>query len=146
MHRAGFVIVLWHLTSYLVSVAAQDDTSTFRVLNEFAAPEATQAVAVDDRYFYAIANAQIAKYQRSDGKRITHWKAGPEMQLAHLNSGIVIEGILYCCNSNYPHFPEVSSVESFSPATLEHIGSHSFGIYEGSLTWVDRHDDSWWAV
>jgi hypothetical protein len=29
-------------------------------------------------------------------------------------------------------------------ATMEHVDTHSFGIHQGSATWVDRHDGSWW--
>ena len=39
-----------------------------------------------------------------------------------------------------------SSLEIWDAATLEHIGSHSFGINWGSLTWVDFHDGFWWMV
>jgi hypothetical protein len=28
---------------------------------------------------------------------------------------------------------------------MKHIGSHSFGIDLGSLTWLTRHDGAWWA-
>ena len=56
------------------------------------------------------------------------------------------DGLLYCANSNFPEFPEASSVEIFDTRTMTHVASHSFGIYEGSLTWVDWHDGAWWAV
>jgi hypothetical protein len=39
-----------------------------------------------------------------------------------------------------------SSIESFDTTTLEHVGSHSFGIAEGSATWVDRRDGHWWVA
>lgn len=29
---------------------------------------------------------------------------------------------------------------------MEHVDSISLGIHAGSMTWVDRHDDSWWAA
>jgi hypothetical protein len=29
---------------------------------------------------------------------------------------------------------------------MKHIDSHSFGINWGSLTWVDKYKDNWWAV
>lgn len=128
------------------AVSGQETPAGFRSLNEYPAAEATQAVAVDDEHFYAIANSRIGKYRRSNGEKVAEWQATEEFDLRHLNSGIVIDGKLYCCNSNFPNFPEVSSVEVFSTATLEHIDTHSFGIYEGSLTWIDRRDNSWWAV
>ncbi len=127
-------------------VAGQETQSRSRILHEFAAVEATQAVAVDDQHFYAISNSSIGKYGRTRGEKVAEWHASVEFDLRHLNSGIVIDGKLYCCNSNFPQFPEVSSIEVFSTAPLEHIDTHSFGIYEGSLTWIDRKGDSWWAV
>jgi hypothetical protein len=39
-----------------------------------------------------------------------------------------------------------SSIEIWDARTLEHIGSHSFGINWGSLTWVDFHDGFWWMT
>ena len=38
-----------------------------------------------------------------------------------------------------------SSVEVWDTESLEHIGSHSFGIMQGSLTWVDRRGEDWYA-
>jgi hypothetical protein len=37
-----------------------------------------------------------------------------------------------------------SSLEIFDAETMEHIGTHSFGVRWGSLTWVDWHDGHWW--
>ncbi len=118
----------------------------FVELRRFDAPEAIQAVAVDDGHFYAITNSRIGKYNRESGKQVATWRASDEYPLTHLNSGLVRDGRLYCAHSNYPKYPNTSSVEIWDTKTLEHVGSHSFGIYEGSLTWVDWHDDSWWAV
>jgi hypothetical protein len=30
--------------------------------------------------------------------------------------------------------------------TMRHIGSHSFGIYRGSITWVDQHEGCWYGA
>jgi outer membrane protein assembly factor BamB len=115
-------------------------------LRRFDAPEATQAVAVDDANFYAIGNRVIAKYDKRTGRLVSGWAASDKLPLEHLNSGLVLDGKLYCAHSNFPRYPEASSVEIWDAATLEHVGNHSFGIFEGSLTWVDRHADAWWAV
>ncbi|MBI1312986.1 hypothetical protein GC176_16980 [bacterium] len=115
-------------------------------LRRFDAAEATQAAAVDARHFYAIANSRIGKYDRKSGELVAQWQASDEYPLTHLNSGLVREGRLYCAHSNYPKSPNISSVEIWDVESLQHVDSHSFGIYEGSLTWVDWHDDSWWAV
>ena len=37
---------------------------------ELAAPEAVQAAAVDERFVYAIASREVAKYDRTSGKRV----------------------------------------------------------------------------
>ena len=115
-------------------------------VRRYDAPEATQAVAVDGAYFYAIGDDVIAKYAKSTGTLCKRWKASDDVPLEHLNSGIVQDGKLYAAHSNYPHYPDASSVEIWDTETLEHVDSHSFGIYEGSLTWIDWHDESWWAV
>ena len=39
----------------------------------------------------------------------------------------------------------LSSLEIFDPVTLKHVGSHSFGRMDGSLTWLDRRENRWIA-
>ncbi|MEE8142935.1 MAG: hypothetical protein V3T77_07535, partial [Planctomycetota bacterium] len=34
----------------------------------------------------------------------------------------------------------------FQTETLEHVGSHSFGMGGGSATWMDRRDGHWWVA
>ncbi len=128
------------------SFASPPEELSLSEAQRFDAPEAVQAVAVDADHFYAISNAQIGKYERASGKRVGGWSATPEIPLKHLNSGIIIDGMLYCAHSNYPSEPETSSIELWNPKTLTHLASQSFGHYEGSLTWFDRHGGYWWAV
>lgn len=116
--------------------------SSFELIKTFPAEEAFQAVAVDSSHFYAIASSSIGKYDKLTGKRVDFWE-GP---VKHLDSGVVIDGKLYAAHSNYPEIPMTSSVEIWDTETLEHTGSHSFGIQWGSCTWIDRHHGSWWAV
>lgn len=137
---------LWFITVTRELHGDEIPTVLLTELKRYDAPEAFQAVAVDHDHFYAIANSTIGKYRRNDGQKITFWKADKQHPLTHLNSGVVRDGKLYCAHSNYPHVPESSSVEIWDADTLKHLGNHSFGIYEGSLTWIDWHDDSWWAV
>ena len=111
-------------------------------IKRFAAPNATQAVAVDSLHFYTISNAKIVKRKKDDGEIVVEW-TGP---LKHLNSGIVIDGKLYCANTNYPDLPMASSLEIFDTKTLQHIDSHSFGIYIGSFTWIDKWQDDWYLM
>jgi hypothetical protein len=115
-------------------------------LRRYDAPEATQAAAVDYKHFYAIDNRVIAKYDKQSGRVVKRWTAPDGSPIVHLNSGLVWNGKLYCANSNFPAYPEVSSVEIWDTDLLRHVGNHSFGIYEGSLTWVEWHEGSWWAV
>lgn len=116
----------------------------FEEVKRFRAPEARQGVAVDDLHFYAIGNAQIAKYEKRTGKRVAEWKGEPGGPIVHLNSCVVLTAGLVCAHSNYPGIPMLSSVEVWDPATLQHTGSRSLGIAEGSLTWALRRDGDWW--
>ena len=111
----------------------------------FEAPEARQGVAVGERHFYVIGNRVIAKYDRQDGRRLAVWEGPEGGPISHLNGGVVVDGRLYCAHSNYPGIPMTSSVEIWDADTLEHVGSHSFGVAGGSLTWVDYHGGFWWA-
>lgn len=105
-----------------------------------------QGVAVDGEYFYAISNFTIAKYRKSNGLFVSVWDRGKDSIIRHLNSGVVINGKLYCANSNFPENPMASSIEIFDTKTMKHIGTHSFGIFAGSATWVDRKGGFWWVV
>ncbi len=133
------------LFAALLTVRGEAQTR-FAVLKEFQAPEARQAVAVDSTSFYAIDNHTIGKYDKRTGKLLARWVGPEEGPIQHLNSGVVVGHRLYCAHSNYPHVPMTSSIEIWDTRTLQHVGNHSFGIYEGSATWVDLHDGSWWVV
>jgi hypothetical protein len=116
-----------------------------RILATFHAPEARQGVAADESHLYVISNHAIGKYDKSTQRRVARWECPEGEPLTHLNAGIVLDGKLYCAHSNYPGVPMTSSVEIFDTETLEHIGSHSFGVMAGSLTWLDRRDGFWFA-
>jgi hypothetical protein len=136
-------IICWLLSGQQL---VADEPVVAKVIARWDAPEATQAVAVDEQHFYAIASSVIGKYDKATGKQVARWAASEDYPLQHLNAGIIFDGRLYCSHSNFPTVPESSSVEIFDTKTLQHVGNHSFGYYEGSLTWVDQHDGSWWAV
>jgi len=57
-----------------------------------------------------------------------------------------MDGKLYAAHSNWPDWPMTSSLEIFDTEKMEHVGTHSFGIQYGSLTWVDWHDGHWWMT
>ena len=132
--------------SFTPSVSVQDNSSHFQEVRRFGTEEATQGVAVDESHFYAISNRRIGKYDKLTGQRVGGWEGEPTGPIIHLDSGIVRDGLLYCAHSNYPGVPMVSSVEVFDTETLEHVGSHSFGILGGSATWIDRTDGHWWVA
>jgi len=108
------------------------------------APEANQGVAVDQGYIYAIDNSSIAKYDRATGQKVAAWSGDPAT-FPHLNSCAVIGPELVCASSNYPTLPMRSSVEVFDPATMTWLRSVAITPQPGSLTWVDRRDNAWWA-
>ncbi len=133
--RNLFLFTLSLLPLFCVAQSAKE-------LARFSAPNATQAVAVDSLYFYTVSNSKIVKHRKDNGTVVMEQK----YPFKHLNSGIIIDGKLYCSNSNYPEVPMASSLEIFDPNTLEHIGSHSFGIYIGSFTWIDRWQGDWYLM
>lgn len=131
------------------SAAAQPERAEparrFEEIRRFEAAEARQAVAVDAEYVYTIDNTAIGKYDKRTGAWMAGWSQDADGPLTHLNSGVVIDGMLYCAHSNYPGVPMVSSIEWFDTETLTPRGSHSFGIGRGSATWIDRREGRWWV-
>ena len=130
-----------------VSLVAQETNSIWRSeeLRRFKAPEAMQGVAVDDEFFYPIANREIAKYRKKDGSKVAAWKDREGGRFIHLNSGVVKGGRLYAAHSNFPGIPMISSIEIWNARALRHIDSHKFGETDGSLAWLDSHDGRWYA-
>lgn len=141
MKKALFPLVVL-LSCCHVSGAQQK----FETVETFKAPEAHQAVAVDSNYFYAISSTAIGKYDKDTGEKVDYWPSSDSTDLVHLDSGVIRNGKLYAAHSNYPSIPMTSSVEIWNSRTMKHIGSHSFGIRRGSLTWIDRYKGYWWGV
>jgi hypothetical protein len=112
-------------------------------VRRFAAAEARQGVAADAAHVYAIDDRAIGKYDKRSGARVAGWSAPEGSGFVHLNGGVALDGRLHCAHSNYPGVPMLSSIESFDAGTLAHVGSHAFGIFQGSATWVDRRDGAW---
>ena len=111
----------------------------------------TQAVAVDASHFYTISNTRIEKCDKETGTVLVTWQANrklaTEKHFTHMNSGVVIEGKLYCAHSRFPMAKNDCSVEIFDVTgeKLEHLQTINMPSKYGSLTWIDRHkDDSWW--
>ncbi|TVZ40462.1 hypothetical protein P886_4893 [Alteromonadaceae bacterium 2753L.S.0a.02] len=140
---AGFLISLTIQASsdftqpdYQPPVIQQLSATTLR---EFEALEADQGVAVDKRYFYAVDNSVIAKYERNSGKFIERWIGPKHGLIRHMNSCLAMQRKLWCANSNYSLTPMASSVEIFNTTPLEHDSSHSLGLMDaGSLVWFDK--------
>ncbi|MEU4091747.1 hypothetical protein [Streptomyces sp. NPDC026673] len=112
----------------------------------FAAFDARQGVAVDRKYFYAVNNQTITKHDKATGKPLLQFVGDSDGPIIHMDSATVVGDKLYAATSNYNVTPEKSSVEVFDTRTMKHIDTFSFGIYRGSLTWLDRHDGAWWAA
>ena len=105
-----------------------------------------QGVAVDDAFFYVITNTSVYKHQKEDGSMVAFFDGKKEGIMKHLNAGIVRNGKLYCAHSNFPDSPMASSIEIFDTRTMQHIGNHSFGLFGGSVTWIDEKDGYWWVA
>jgi hypothetical protein len=109
----------------------------------YKAPQAKQGVVAGKDYFIVFSNDSIVKYDKDSGKIISVYYTD---KLIHLNSGILKEGKLYCAHSNYPAVPMWSSIEIWDEKTLKHIGSHSFGIENGSCTWMDIYKGYYYVM
>jgi hypothetical protein len=136
------------ISAILLAATAFDSSAkpTLEQVGEFPIKEANQAVGVDAQHFYAVDNYTIGKYDKKSGKLVKKWEGDKKGPILHLDSAMLMNGKLYAAHSNYPDWPMTSSLEIFDAATLEHVGSHSFGIQWGSLTWVDWHQDHWWMT
>lgn len=113
---------------------------------QFPSPDARQAVAVDENYFYAVNNSAISKHDKTTGEFVAGWNGEEEGLILHLDSGVVVDGKLYAAHSNWPEWPMTSSIEVWDTETLEHVESYSFGIQLGSFTWLDRYGGYWWGA
>src|SRR5687767_2270660 len=83
-------------------------TRTATEIHRFAAPEARQGIAADERFLYAIDNRAIGKYAKDTGARVAGWQGPADGPIQHLNAGIVRDGLLYATSSNYPELPMIS--------------------------------------
>ena len=140
--------VLGALVLLFLSAAAlaQAPGARLEQVAEFSIREANQGVGVDARHFYAIDDRAIGKYDKVTGALVKRWEGPAGGPIIHLDSALLKDGKLYAAHSNWPHWPMTSSIEIWDAETLEHIGSHSFGVHRGSLTWLDWHDGHWWAT
>jgi hypothetical protein len=146
-----FAIALAAVAAVLIAVGAataapgdppQLDAKLLRTYDAF---DANQGVAVDRDHFYAVDNTSITRHDRSTGRPERQFAGAEGGPLIHMDSGAVHRGRLYAAHSNYDASPMESSIEIFDARSMQHVGSHSLGIDRGSLTWIDRHDGSWWA-
>ena len=130
------------------SVSAQPLEFDGKIVKQFDADNAYQAVAVGHDSFYAISNVRLTRHDKNTGRALQQWDDGSQLSspLIHLDSGVVLDGKLYSAHSNYPGWPMTSSVEVWDVASLQHVESHSFGVMLGSFTWLDRYDGSWWGA
>ncbi|MDD7983563.1 hypothetical protein PQO01_01195 [Lentisphaera marina] len=110
--------------------------------------KASQGVAVDEHYFYAISNTKITKHNKLNNKLVATWHARGEKfkHFKHMNSGTVIEGKLYCAHSRFAVDPNDCTVEIWDVKgkVLVHERSISLPRKYGSLTWIDRSPDGFW--
>ncbi|HWI84898.1 MAG TPA: hypothetical protein VNT42_01060 [Sphingomonas sp.] len=113
-------------------------------LRRLPAPDADQGVASDGRHVYAIDSHTIAKLDAASGRQVARWDGDPA-HFKHINSCTVEDSTLICAASNYPDVPMASMIERFDARDLHHIGTQALPGDYGSLTWVLKHQGSWWA-
>jgi hypothetical protein len=123
----------------LIALAGQAETMRRYDAN------ASQGVAVTATDVYAVSNFALTRFDKATGEKKAEW-VGERSRYPHINSCTLIEAQLVCASSNYPASPHVSTVEIFDPVDLHHVRSIALGLGTGSVTWVEKHDGSWWAM
>ena len=128
----------------LASALAAAAKPTLQQIAEFSIPEANQGIGVDDRHFYAVDNRVIGKYDKKTGKLVKKWegdKKGPIMPPRQRDA----DGRQDLRRAlQLPRVADDELARDLRRRDVEHVGTHSFGIQWGSLTWVDWHDNHWW--
>ncbi len=143
--RALLAAPAWLASTALTRAQAQA-ALRFESLLRFNTPAARQGVCADAQRIYVVDNRLIIAFDRQTRDEVARFESAREGPIIHMNSLSLHEGRLYAAHSNYPEEPMLSSVEIFDAATLQHVGSHSFGIMPGSLTTFEWQDGAWWAV
>ncbi len=148
------VVYLGTLSSLVVAEVAEvaeSSSGSRNVVIRNIECRASQGVAVDGEYFYAISNTEISKCDKGTGGVIATWQADRRNEaykhFKHLNSGTVVEGRLYCAHSRYAVDPNDNTIEIWNVEKegLEHEKTIHMPGNHGSLTWIDRRlDGSWW--
>jgi len=139
------LVLVFTLTGCTAGVAGVPEFQA-EVIAEFEVANARQGIAVDRQFFYAVTNYAISKHDKASGELVASWEGIDEGDpLIHLDSLMELDGQLFASHSNYPFWPMTSSVEIWNSDDMTHVGSHSFGINRGSMTWLDRHDGQWWG-
>ena len=74
-------------TALALTVLTATAKPTLQQTAEFPIPEANQGVGVDDKYFYAVDNQTIGKYDKKTGKLVKKWTG--------LDSALLKDGRIY---------------------------------------------------
>jgi len=132
-----------------ISLSAEETaTSKVNKILQTIPVKASQGVAVDAHYFYAISNTSIEKYEKKSLKKLAIWKASGEKfkHFKHMNSGTVIDGKLYCAHSRFPIDRNDCTVEIWdvSGERLDHEKTIPLERKHGSLTWIDKGPKGFW--
>ena len=140
----SYSIFMWSFVLFVSSLEAGDNR--FQEIGSFAASDAHQAVAVDASAFFAITNRAVSKHDRQTGRLIERWQDSADKPLRHMNSGVVVDGRLYCAHSTWPNSQLVNTVEVWDTAPLKHRETLLFPETDGAINWIDRRRDAWWIV
>ena len=105
----------------------------------YKAKEATEGVAIDKRYFYAIGHDKVGKYSRKSGKRVIAKK----LPFKHIKGGKIVNDDLVIINTP-PGRPEQNALIWLDVETLEMIDMMTLPHIQGEITWIDWAWEKWW--
>lgn len=106
-----------------------------------------QGVINHKDYIYVVSSKSICQHDKKTGQLIKKVKTN----LSHMNGGIIKDNKLYLTHNprplNNPNALYLNSIEVFD-LNLKHLDSINLShLYnEGSLTWIDYYDNSWWGA
>jgi len=146
----GFVCLFIHVV-LTAAEAVQHSSDAKNIVIKNIPCRASQGVAVDAKYFYAISNTRISKCDKDTGRVVAVWRADSRIEahrhFKHLNSGTVVDRRLYCAHSRYAIDPNDNTIEIWNVEKdrLTHDKTIPMPGKHGSLTWIDRrHDGTGW--
>ena len=134
------------MMAFLIAPVVVSAQPSFTEVAEFSIPDAGQGVGVDARFFYAVDDTAISKYEKKTGTLVKRWtqdKGGP---LIHLDGAMVRDGKIYAAHSNYPAWPMTSSRMISTISRMDRPASSPVTVTTDSSRGRPASSASWYSL